>query len=437
MWAIPKVGGQVIVMCLDGNPQHRVWMGCLHGQLSAHTMPHGRWVYDDHPGLEKAGSQVPYGPFTTTEHPIEPLSSNLQQAFGPAEQNFEWRTRAADYSVSAIDIDHLEVTHSKTADDKDVVVDGWTSRQGYQSSRTAPFLPGAATDRNYDSLVYSLTSPGFHSISMDDRQENCRIRLRTTGGHQFILDDTNERVYLATAQGKNWMEMDQAGNITAYTDGTYSVRGKGDINFTSDKTIRMHANGIHMVSTADICIQSTTDVNVKVGNDLKIGTSGKTLLTAVGDIGLTTRGSLQSMSLGITGIKATILQVANPMVVAGGIAMSGALSSTSGSSVAATIDGDLSVTGQIRANNVQAQGFNDNSPPPPTPPPPFTPPSVSPASANEAAAKWTSMVPDHEPYARVMTKDDYSHTPELAYNDANVGKIVRGQSIFRGRFWRR
>ncbi|MHA2404853.1 MAG: phage baseplate assembly protein V, partial [Candidatus Kariarchaeaceae archaeon] len=45
MWAIPKVGSQVLVMCLDGNPQTRVWVGCLHTELAPHTMPHGRFSY--------------------------------------------------------------------------------------------------------------------------------------------------------------------------------------------------------------------------------------------------------------------------------------------------------------------------------------------------------------------------------------------------------
>ena len=51
MWGIPKVGSQVLVMCLDGNPQTRVWVGCLHVGLATHTMPHGRFSYQDDSNL--------------------------------------------------------------------------------------------------------------------------------------------------------------------------------------------------------------------------------------------------------------------------------------------------------------------------------------------------------------------------------------------------
>jgi hypothetical protein len=43
MWAIPKIGSFVLIMCIDGDPNHRVWLGCLPPQFFPHTMPHGRY----------------------------------------------------------------------------------------------------------------------------------------------------------------------------------------------------------------------------------------------------------------------------------------------------------------------------------------------------------------------------------------------------------
>lgn len=57
--------------------------------------------------------------------------------------------------------------------------------------------------------------------------------------------------------------------------------------------------------------------------------------------------------------------------------------------------------------------------------------------ANEQPAKWTSKTPAHEPYARVMTKNDYTHAPEHSYSSDNVNRLQRGRSIIRGLFWRR
>ena len=238
MWAIPKIGAQVLVMCVDGNPNFRVWIGCLYTQSTPHTMPHGRFSYQDSSNLSETGK--PAGPFSTQEEPILPLYNNLQKAFGTERNtNYEWRTRGADFSVAAVDKAAIDATVSSLADDKDVEVDGFTVRTGYGLSRIQPDKTYEVTGKNYDSLVYGLTTPGFHAFSMDDREENCRIRIRTTSGHQIILDDTNERIYISTAEGNNWIEMDQAGNIDIHSERRISVHSAKDINFTTNESFRV------------------------------------------------------------------------------------------------------------------------------------------------------------------------------------------------------
>ena len=76
MWSIPKEGATVLIMCLDGNPLYRVWLGCLYGQSLNHTLPHGRYSHDF------VGSGKPDGPFATSDEPIQPLYKNLTEAFG-------------------------------------------------------------------------------------------------------------------------------------------------------------------------------------------------------------------------------------------------------------------------------------------------------------------------------------------------------------------
>lgn len=387
IWAIPKVGAQAVVMCIDGNPMTRMYVGCIYDQFTPHTMPHGRYMYDDHPELEKSGaSPAPYGPYTSTEKYIQPLSDNMKLAFGEkSEPNFEHRTRAADYSVSHLDVSQINQTYSKVQDDEDVEHDGWTSTQGYQASRTDPHAPSSYTNKNYDSMVYSFTSPGFHALSMDDRQENCRMRLRTTSGHQIILDDTNERIYIATAHGNNWIEMDQDGNIDIYTSNKLSVHAKQEINLTSDDTIRMYAkNGIHMHSDGEIRMDAAQDIHMKTAQNIRTR-AAQSLYTEAGQEVNVKSGS--------------------------------DLKLTSGAAMHTNAAANMySTAPQIHLNGpVAAQ-------------------ATAPA---EQPAFWTDRVPDHEPYARVMTKNDFTHEPEYKYDDTSVGKVERGRTIARGLFWRR
>jgi len=100
MWNIPKVGAQAMVMCLDGDPNTRVWLGCLYGQFAPHTMPHGRFTVQDG---DLPGNNKPEGPIADDESAINPLYSNIKTAFGSNASSKEWRTRGADYSVAAVD----------------------------------------------------------------------------------------------------------------------------------------------------------------------------------------------------------------------------------------------------------------------------------------------------------------------------------------------
>ena len=140
----------------------------------------------------------------------------------------------------------------------------YLNTQGYHQSRIAGKVVDAITDDVvYDPQTYSWTTPGFHSLSMQDNAENCRIRFRTTHGHQIIMDDTNERIYISTAGGKAWIEMDEAGNIDMYAERNISMHAGKDINFAADGVFRVQAaEGIHMSTEAEMRIHTKTDLHI-------------------------------------------------------------------------------------------------------------------------------------------------------------------------------
>jgi hypothetical protein len=97
------------------------------------------------------------------------------------------------------------------------------------------------------SRVYGMSSPGFHSFLMDDRAFNSRVKIRSGAGHQIILDDTNERIYINTFEGNSWIEMDKSGNIDVYAKRRLSFHAEKDINMTSDETVRiLGKKGVHI-----------------------------------------------------------------------------------------------------------------------------------------------------------------------------------------------
>lgn len=385
-WHIPKIGANVLVMCLDKNPNYRVWLGCIFDQYVPHTMPHGRFLEDDE-----------NGPLTSKESPINPLNDNYTKAF-TNNKKYEWKTRISDYSVASIDstITNKKKSESSVPDEK----------TGYELSRIDPDIKISQRD-NLDSQVYSWVTPGFHAFSMDDREKNCRMRFRTSHGHQIILDDTNERIYILTSEGGNWIELDQKGNIDIYADRRISIRSKKDINLTSDETIRFHGKkGIHMSTDGgDIRLDAKdSDVHIKSGNNL--------IINCVNNLSL----SANSFNL----LTNTDISLETPSK----LNLKGNFTYLTGND-SVLINGKSSVL--VSSSIIHLNG-------------PAAPSASSPDILNINPAYWTNRIPDHEPWARGVVKspdNNTNHTSEFSVDDENVNKVENGESLNRGQNWKR
>lgn len=448
MWNIPKVGAYVLVGCLDGDPGMRFYAGCIHPQYLTHTMPHGRFTWNDN-----SADGTPDGPVDTNENPIEPLYSKQTQQFTKRDdtyaaggtpsdprRNMEYRSRAVDNQVSAIT--NLHVNHPNDAPGSFIADHDWgnfsfTTVTEENGDTREIEGPGYGRDQlqpednytntggvNYDSMVYSWTTPGFHSFSMDDRDKNSRIRIRTTSGHQIIMDDTNERIYISTAGGESWIELDQAGNIDIYASKDISTHAGGDINFTTDKTFRVKAQeGIHMISDDAFRMHSYGRFDVRVEDEMYIEVIGDTHMRYnanwlvevasntdinIGSVLKLATGSDTNINTGGKGFWTT----ANEMHHLAGATMF----FTGGS--------------DIHLNGPPAQGAQ-----------------AADSAQNAYFAFLSGRVPDHEPWARIFsdpaTADQdttaNTFTPFPAdYTSADVGKKDReGTDYGRNPFWHR
>jgi hypothetical protein len=92
-WGIPDIGAHVLVGCVNGDVRRRFWLGCFPQHQETHTIGNGRF---------KSRNGNVDGPLTSTQNPIEPLSSNLREAFEDQTDSPEWKTRAADYQITAL-----------------------------------------------------------------------------------------------------------------------------------------------------------------------------------------------------------------------------------------------------------------------------------------------------------------------------------------------
>ncbi len=437
MFAIPKVGTDVLIACVNGDPTIRIWFGALFGTLLTGTLPHGRYTFNN-PNAAESGDLD--GPLSASEQPIQPLYNNQTTAYTRTtavasndaaidtkpRKNFEWRVRGADFQSAALGNIQKNLPEQKVSnltDDRNVSYteeDGTKFHQGNftQGYRLSRIQPNATYDpaqvdggQNLDPQTYSCTTPGFHSWAMDDRPENCRIRWRTSSGHQVLLDDTNERIYISTADGNNWVEMDQSGNIDIFAARRVSIRAALDVNITTDATFRVYAKeGIHMTSQGEIRMSSSKDTIITSDQNLQITTVNDVNITSGSDANLSIGGTLNLQSGGDTNINS-----------------GGAGLWTAGS----TMDMLSSSAYTLTASTVNFNG-------------PQAATAGTADIANQYQAYFTNRVPEHEPYGRIMmdknatdNDSDNNFSLELTYTDPNVGRVELGETIPRNSRWHR
>lgn len=250
-WAIPKKGAHVLVAILYGDVNRRFYIGSVFNDHGNRSLPTGR----NRPDLGA------HAPLSDTFDPVQPQTSNLAAQFDGKLEAPEAQTRGA-YE--------RQVAQDKTEKD---------GTEGYQKG---------VLESGLDPQTYCFTTPGRHSIIFQDNPANARLRLKTAQGHQVIFDDANERIYVSTAEGKTWIELDSDGHIHVYGSASISVSSGGDINFTAAKNINLSAGGdlnigagghARISGCADVSL-SGADVNITSGGGFNILAAGTLLQTA-------------------------------------------------------------------------------------------------------------------------------------------------------------
>lgn len=240
LWAIPKVGATVLVFCLNADPSSRYYFASTLRTHRNRAMPAGR-NFDD---LGRKGPFGDAGDGNGSLNPIQPAFDNLREQFQNKIDESESITRG---------IYERQIAQAKNEKD---------GTEGYAKS---------PADTSYlDPQTYCLVTPGRHAIIMQDEPKYSRLRLKTAEGHQVIFDDANERIYISTAKGKSWIELDQDGHINVFGADTISVRSGKDINLYADRDINMEANrSFHVKANGgDIRFNSAKSFHVKAAENI-------------------------------------------------------------------------------------------------------------------------------------------------------------------------
>ncbi len=291
MWFVPPdIDTEVLVIFAKGeqSKKNAFWIGCVQQPLTNQQVP-GYGSSNDNirsiqEAKELAGSgQTNYG---TDFLPVG--EKNRRMIEGAQTATF---ANSIQFPINDVLADQL-VDQGLVQDD----IRGTTSSSARRETPSQVFginTPGRIrTDSRARNIgpegapVQTDRNPG-HSFVMDDGAAdgtNQLTRLKTASGHQLLMHDTAGVVYLANGSGKAFLEMDQDGTISVYSDAAINLRSSSDFNIHSDRNINFHAKGnVNVTAEQNVQLNAEANVHTMAKNSIRNSSQG-TLRSYAGSV---------------------------------------------------------------------------------------------------------------------------------------------------------
>jgi uncharacterized protein (DUF2345 family) len=275
-WAVPPdVGTRVLVIFVEGNISHAYWIGCVQDRFMNFMVPDGRPctenTTEDTPP-ELARLKLPVGEYNKKFENGEAVNP----AFFPRPYNRDF-TSVLEVQGLLIDEARGTTTTSAVRETPSMVFGVSTpgpldKRNGRptakygteQSPVEVPFnrLGGSSfvMDDGDDKLIratHAADGPPIY-INKEDGEpggdetipQNELIRFRTRTGHQIVMHNSEDFIYIANSRGTAWIELTSDGKIDIYaqdsislfTENDFNVHAMRDINMEAGRNINMRAS---------------------------------------------------------------------------------------------------------------------------------------------------------------------------------------------------
>jgi hypothetical protein len=312
MWAVPPdVGTRVLVVFAEGSAAYGYWIGCIQDVGMNFMLPDGRAVTENTTPITPAnikGTKLPVGEYNKLIETGSKLDPTLFEK--PYNKDF-----TETLEVQGLILDEARGTTTTSA------------RREAPSMVFGISTPGPLDKRNGNPKAKYGTSTGAadvpynrlggSSFVMDDGDDkfirnthasdgppvyinreagesggdetipqNELTRIRTRTGHQILLHNSEDLIYIGNARGTAWLEMTSDGKIDIYARDSISLFSDNDINLTASRDFNVDAGrNINMKATARysdgretdngkesgrVQIESAFNTNMDVGKNYKL-----------------------------------------------------------------------------------------------------------------------------------------------------------------------
>ena len=279
MWMVPPdIGATVMVMFLDGDINQGYWIGCVPDIYQNHMVPGiAASRYSAMTPEEKLKYGTDYVPVAEYHKKSRDLSIPNVDALTKPVHPFADRLLQQGLLLDTI----RGVTSSSARREAPSQVFG-ISTPGPIDPASKPRQSGFKDGSKFSLPVSRLGGTQFVMDDGDKDGENELVRIRTRTGHQILMHNSSDLIYIANSKGTAWIEMTSNGKIDIYAQDSVSIHSEQDFNFRADR---------------DINFEARRDMNIAVGGDYHLDGFGD-FITNVAKSGFTTYGSNLDVKVG-------------------------------------------------------------------------------------------------------------------------------------------
>jgi len=153
--------------------------------------------------------------------------------------------------------------------------------------------------------------PEYASVEQDETDgdvtipHNELVRIRTRTGHQILLHNSEDLIYIGNAKGTTWIELSSNGKIDIFAEDSVSIHTKNDLNILADRDINLEAGrNINIKAKEEIQVESGKDYNLLIGGNGKILVGQSGAEPGSGNLEINAKGYIYETSGGANHTKA-------------------------------------------------------------------------------------------------------------------------------------
>lgn len=304
MWFVPPdIGTMVLVIFVGGEYNEGYWFGCVQDRYQNHMIPGipaqelpSNWLTSEQ--KRRYGTDVNYLPVAEFNKKVAFKSGSVSDIRAISKPVHPFANRLAEQGLLK------DTTRGVTSSG---------ARREIPSSVFGISTPGPldkANDAKRGSIEYdSRNTPptpvsrlGGSQFVMDDGDANGNnelVRLRTRTGHQILLHNTQDLVYIANSKGTAWIELTSNGKIDIYAHDDVSIHSEGNFNLRAGKDFNIEAVGnlnLRSWQNTNIDVNKSLNINVRGPDTVKISSVGAVYINSESTIQLASTGKLEVSS---------------------------------------------------------------------------------------------------------------------------------------------